>query len=201
MWLLIIAIKKRKASNMKKNGFTLAEVLITLGIVGFIASITIPSLVVSAGNRQAATAFKKSLYTISNAAAMSNVISGVDFSNMSSTTEILPMLRQTANVLTNASIGIDGSATPKHTITGGDADNLAVFFGDGTILHYNSADVTGGEVKAVIDINGKKGPNELYNCTDANCSQGVKNFDNFAVKLNGTRVLPSSHAARWLQQQ
>ena len=29
---------------MKKNGFTLAEVLITLGIIGVIAAITLPTL-------------------------------------------------------------------------------------------------------------------------------------------------------------
>ncbi len=42
--------KKSKVSMMSqcytiKNGFTLAEVLITLGIIGVVAALTIPSLV------------------------------------------------------------------------------------------------------------------------------------------------------------
>ena len=32
---------------MKKSGFTLAEVLITLGIIGVVAAMTIPSLITS----------------------------------------------------------------------------------------------------------------------------------------------------------
>ena len=35
---------------MKKHGFTLAEVLITLGIVGVVAALTAPALVLSSRN-------------------------------------------------------------------------------------------------------------------------------------------------------
>ena len=35
----------REALNMKKRGFTLAEILIALGVVGIIAAISIPGLV------------------------------------------------------------------------------------------------------------------------------------------------------------
>lgn len=35
---------------MKKQGFTLAEVLITLGIVGVVAALTAPALVMSSRN-------------------------------------------------------------------------------------------------------------------------------------------------------
>ena len=191
---------------MKKSGFTLAEVLITLGIVGFIASITIPSLTVSAGNRQAAASFKKAIYTISNAASLSGVMNGVDFSTISKTDEIPTVLNGTASVMTNQEIGIKAGVTPTHTHTNhsnATVSNKAVFFRDGTILLYpaTSADVTSAGIKVVIDVNGTKGPNKYYNCTNSSCSQGVKNFDIFPVILKGSSVIPSNHASRWLKQQ
>lgn len=46
-------------SNKYKNGFTLAEVLITLGIIGVVAAITIPTLVSSYQKVQYVTGLKK----------------------------------------------------------------------------------------------------------------------------------------------
>ena len=43
---------------MRKNGFTLAEVLITIGIIGVVAAMTMPSLVVIHHEKVAVTALK-----------------------------------------------------------------------------------------------------------------------------------------------
>lgn len=56
-------IKSRK----KKKGFTLAEVLITLGIIGVVASITIPVLMNNIQDAQFKTAYKKA-YSVANQA-------------------------------------------------------------------------------------------------------------------------------------
>lgn len=42
-----------------KNGFTLAEVLITLGIIGIVAAITLPSVINQTRNKELETALKK----------------------------------------------------------------------------------------------------------------------------------------------
>ena len=42
-----------------KKAFTLAEVLITLGIVGVVAAITIPTLIASYQKKEAVNALKK----------------------------------------------------------------------------------------------------------------------------------------------
>lgn len=55
---------KRKLSN---QAFTLAEVLITLGIIGIIASITIPVLTKNIEDAQYKTAYKKAYSTASQA--------------------------------------------------------------------------------------------------------------------------------------
>lgn len=44
----------------KLNAFTLAEVLITLGIIGVVAAISIPVLMKNTQNAELKTAFKKS---------------------------------------------------------------------------------------------------------------------------------------------
>ena len=45
--------------NFSKSAFTLAEVLITLGIIGIVAAMTLPALVNNAQNKQLETALKK----------------------------------------------------------------------------------------------------------------------------------------------
>ena len=40
----VIYIRRERNNMMKKNGFTLAEVLITLAIIGVVATMTLPAL-------------------------------------------------------------------------------------------------------------------------------------------------------------
>ena len=53
-----------------KKGFTLAEVLITLGIIGVVASMTIPTLMTNISNRQFETSAKKTESTLIQALMM-----------------------------------------------------------------------------------------------------------------------------------
>ena len=55
---------------MKKNGFTLAEVLITLAIIGVVAVLTLPALNSNTQEQQARTALKKMSNTFTQAASM-----------------------------------------------------------------------------------------------------------------------------------
>jgi len=55
----------RRINN--KNGFTLAEVLITLGIIGVVAALTIPQLIQSTQELELRSAFKKKYSEISSA--------------------------------------------------------------------------------------------------------------------------------------
>lgn len=52
---------------MNKQGFTLAEVLITLAIIGVIAAISVPSLIQKTNQAELKTAWKKEFATISQA--------------------------------------------------------------------------------------------------------------------------------------
>lgn len=50
-----------------KNAFTLAEILITLGIIGVVAALTAPSLVQNAGNAKIGPTLQKTVSTLENA--------------------------------------------------------------------------------------------------------------------------------------
>lgn len=47
---------------MKKTGFTLAETLITLGIIGIVAAITLPTLITKLSNDRNSTILKITQY-------------------------------------------------------------------------------------------------------------------------------------------
>lgn len=66
-----------------KFAFTLAEVLITLGIIGIVAAMTIPTLIANTRARQYTSKFKKTISTLSNAARMSSELYGFDYSGLS----------------------------------------------------------------------------------------------------------------------
>lgn len=67
---------------MKKNGFTLAEVLITLAIIGVVATMTLPALMNNTQEQQARTALKKAINTLTIAAETNQAVGGFDYSNI-----------------------------------------------------------------------------------------------------------------------
>ena len=69
---------------MKKNGFTLAEVLITLGIVGVIAALTTPTLISSSRNQANASKLSSAVSNLEN--AFSGMIAGEGVDDLIDTT-------------------------------------------------------------------------------------------------------------------
>ena len=61
---------EKKYCYKLNTGFTLAEVLITLGIIGITAALTLPSLIISSRNKQLETALKNGYSTLSQALKM-----------------------------------------------------------------------------------------------------------------------------------
>ena len=68
-----------------KKGFTLAEVLITLAIVGVVAALTIPTLLANTGARRYATQYKKVVSTLKQALLLGVAHYDVDLSGLSAT--------------------------------------------------------------------------------------------------------------------
>lgn len=63
---------------MKKRGFTLAEVLITLGIIGIIAALTAPSLIISSRNEATAAKLATVMSNVENAFTTAIIKENVD---------------------------------------------------------------------------------------------------------------------------
>ncbi len=70
----------------KRFGFTLAEVLITLGIIGVVAAMTIPTLISNTNGAQFKTAYKKALSTLNQAVLMNIAMDDTDFSTLKADT-------------------------------------------------------------------------------------------------------------------
>ncbi|MBQ8459714.1 type II secretion system protein [bacterium] len=72
--------------KIKSNtGFTLAEILITIGIIGVVAALTIPSLINNIRANQYRQTLKKTISTLSQSARLSQAQYGFDFSGINST--------------------------------------------------------------------------------------------------------------------
>ena len=82
----------------KKSGFTLAEVLVTLMIIGVIAAMTIPSLMQSTAQQEFRAAFKKAVSMINQAVTLNYALDGRDATDYS-TTNFLHLMTQRLNVM------------------------------------------------------------------------------------------------------
>ena len=68
---------------MKKLGFTLAEILITLTIIGVVASLTLPALNTATGSAKNKTTLKKTIANLNNAVRTNESVNGWNFANIS----------------------------------------------------------------------------------------------------------------------
>ena len=66
---------------MKKRAFTLAEVLITLGIIGVVAALTLPSLISNYQKKVTAAKLKQTYSILSNDIAKEQALTGIPFSS------------------------------------------------------------------------------------------------------------------------
>ncbi len=73
---------KKTIGNGVKGAFTLAEVLITLGIIGVVAAMTMPTLINSTQGAQYKTAYKKALSVMSQAVVMNIALEDYDLSQV-----------------------------------------------------------------------------------------------------------------------
>ncbi len=70
----------------KRFGFTLAEVLITLGIIGVVAAMTMPTLMNQTQGAQYKTAYKKALSALSQAVTLNVALDEWNFADTTGAT-------------------------------------------------------------------------------------------------------------------
>ena len=186
---------------MKKHGFTLAEVLITLAIIGVVATLTLPSLISNTAEQQAVTAYRKAINTLNEAGQMNVAVDGFDYSQLSNGGSGVGS--DTQDALGNAETSLWGILANRAQIDvaaseaggiPGRCDGLdQIFFRDGTVLCYTPNQTAGNDdtTEGWIDTNGRKGPNMASTCQDEGCPKETRNInDQFPVTLNGTNAIP-----------
>ncbi|MBE7709616.1 MAG: type II secretion system protein [Cyanobacteria bacterium SIG32] len=156
-----------------KRAFTLAEVLITLAIIGVVAAMTVPTLITNYTSKQLEAQRKKVKYTLTNGFRLLMANQGA--SDLKSTTIascdndkdcLSAELRKTINIIQD--VDDDSSLlSEKYTFTNGELDvwsnDMAYIFAtaDGTFYGIKeSEDPTSGEFVVYVDLNGTKSPNQ-----------------------------------------
>ena len=191
---------------MKKNGFTLAEVLITLAIIGVVATLTLPSLMTNTAEQQAITSFKKIMNTLNEAGQMNSALEGFDYSistrgdNISEriedgTESLVSLFNERLQVSSEASGGYGEGAH----CTG----DPVLVLRDGTAICLGGEDAhdeeNGGFWKIWVDTNAQKGPNEESTCgeNDEGCTTKADRHihDQFPVTLNRGIAVPGHWTA------
>ena len=116
---------------MKKLGFTLSEVLVTLAIIGVISALTIPTFVSNAENK-------------ANAAKLSSLITDVQtaFTNMITSEAVLEMEetefgQKSADA--TATTSDRAGELSKYLKLAGSSNNMATFYGTESIVHIGNS--------------------------------------------------------------
>lgn len=191
-----------RLSNIR-DGFTLAEVLITLGIIGVVAAMTMPTLMNSTQGAQYKAAYKKALSALSQAVTLNVALDEWNFADAdNSTYKLQDMFESRMNVVRSAcSSGCseksneitDAKGNPYKVSVGSGAlqgmtagtiaeGNTTLFFNDGIMFTYNPTASTkctqadGATAKpcyGFIDVNGIKAPNRVVQCDNSTATDGT----------------------------
>ena len=201
----------------KRFGFTLAEVLITLTIIGVIAAMTIPTLLSNTSDQEYKTALKKAVSTINQAITMQYALDGTNMSDFTAKeagamftdgTGIVKALFQErmqviSTTLTRGTRGYGNSTS----------NNAAVYLSDGMVIEfpskldgtiasksckekpYSNQQTDGCLYTIVVDTNGDKG---LCNVgTDTTYYNGkARPKDCFPLDVYADGVRPANFVGR-----
>lgn len=166
---------------MKKQGFTLAEVLITLVIIGVIAAMTLPSLLGGTNKQEIKTGLQKAMSTLSQAVTLHYALTGEDFSTITNYENFAKQRLNAKEISGNIVTTADG-------------------------MMYNFTNAVNAEVPDTnhfvdVDVNGHKGPTASSNTSvvaDGNSySQSSNTYklssvkDTFRIYVAGTTVTVS----------
>ncbi len=156
-----------------KKAFTLAEVLITLAIIGVVAALTIPSIVQNYQKTQVVTQLKKTYSALANTTNLAIAEygpitgwevgengpgqAGVDFANK----YLIPYLKVLKNCenITTGDCRFDWNYLNKETSGYLDSNYSRFYLNDGTLIGVIAYNGAARYAVIYIDVNGPKKPN------------------------------------------
>ena len=180
--------------------------LITLGIIGVVAAMTMPTLMNSTQGAQYKAAYKKALSALSQAVTLNMALDEWNFADLESGSTVYnleKMLTSRMNVVRTETGSFNDAkgATYEGRVSNskgagvssavGTANNTTLFFNDGIMFTFQGDDIAGctrgadgtdpitslpDSCKGFIDVNGIKAPNRVVACDEGT------NDDNCEIK-------------------
>ena len=156
------------ASGLSRSAFTLAEVLITLGIIGIVAAMTLPAITANSRRKEYSSRIKK-FYSTMQQAIMRSEVDNSESIYWEKTDEIKDE-EGTSDQIENAKASekffnsyikpyIKYLSVKKKTNSEEDKDinyELKITMADGTVMYWHN----GSCIDMRIDVNGNKQPNK-----------------------------------------
>ena len=157
-----------------KFAFTLAEVLITLGIIGIVAALTMPALIGNYQKKEVTTRLKKAYSIVQQAIKMSELdngeiqfwdtnLSGNEFFNKYFKNYFQYINQYTSTELWNIAPreNLSGSAYTGTTYKSGNKNSYHISLADGTLITLNLDSPSENGLWVGIDTNGISKPNRI----------------------------------------
>ncbi len=178
-----------------KKGFTLAEVLITLVIIGVIAAMTIPTLMNSTNQQEFRVGLKKAISAVNQAVSLNYALEGKSIGDTdldSSAGVVANLFQKRMSVISTATSDVAFATSSDVTPS---TDNV-FYTADGMRYAVNVSSSATFDTDAneyyygylLIDVNGDKGPNSLT--TDAKAPR-----DTYIATVYGNRVVAGKPGA------
>ncbi len=136
---------------MRRKGFTLAEVLITLAVIGVVAALVIPTVLNNAGALQYKSSVKKAAAALNSAIRFRKLRTGNVITGVNNQKDLTDLFKEDLSILNT--FGDNKIYT---------ADSISYTFLGSNCEAVDSADLTwsGAACKVLIDVNGDAGPNQ-----------------------------------------
>lgn len=193
---------------MKKKGFSLAEVLITLVIIGVVAILTVPSITQNSYADEYRAGLKKAISGLNQALAQNYALEGLSAQDYTSSEDIVNnIFKKRMNIIKNESNFIPTGCTASAASTFVTADGIvycvSAFHSDDTddqdsaCNSYNSTGCVSSAnlstpapaANVWIDVNGVKKPNKIT--TSASRPKDV-----YTAIIYAQKVLPYGEATQ-----
>lgn len=183
---------------MKKLGFTLAEVLITLVIIGVIAAMTVPTLMNNTNAQEFRSAFKKAISGVNQALTLNYALEGLSAQDYASNTDLVnDVFKQRMSIIESSTLSVTGHDGACWTTADGMVFCVTSAFTNGGISDdqgakcnsYNTEPCSEGNANLWIDVNGDRKPNR--ETTSSNAPKDI-----YQAMIYAQKVLPWGEAAQ-----
>lgn len=183
-----------------KSGFTLAEVLITLVIIGVIAAITVPSLIHKHRAEEFESRFKKAVSVLNSAVKYYKFDTGEEMTvEHASEIKFKEVIKKHFRIIEDCEVvHCFRNATPKYRNFANNADISESYFNEGVFVLQDGMtifiDQDGTDLALSIDINGyRKKPNRYgYDVFTFPVATRLDLYNEVSIKGRG-KLLPGGH--------